>query len=275
MKAAAFEYSAPASADAAVSAVGLTSDGKFLAGGQSLGPMMQLRLATPAALVDVTRLPQLLGVQDRSASYAIGAAITHAAIEDGLQGVADGGMLAAVARNIAYRAVRNRGTIGGSLAHADPAADWVTALTVLGAELALLGPAGRRVVPMTGFILGAFTTDLAPGELIEAVLVPKLSGGAAWGYQKICKKTGEFADAIGAVVLDPDRGFARIVAGALSGAPVLLQGLAVRVAQDGLAAVTPETIASALKDAAPDLDRIGLRLHGVAIKRALIQALTP
>lgn len=271
MKAAAFAYSAPASTDAAIRALG--SDGKVLAGGQSLVPMMQLRLATPAALVDVTRLPGLQGVEDKGASYSIGAAVTHAAIEDGLHKLDDGGMLAAVARNIAYRAVRNRGTIGGSLAHADPAADWVTALTALGADLALLGPAGRRVVPMERFILGAFTTALAPGELIGAVVVPKLSPGSAWGYQKICKKTGEFADAIGAVVLDPDRGFARIVAGALSGAPALLPGLAARVAQDGLEAATPEIIAEALSEAAPDLDRVAMRLHGVAIKRALVQAL--
>jgi carbon-monoxide dehydrogenase medium subunit len=275
VKAAAFDYSAPATTEAAVATVALSSDGKFLAGGQSLGPMMQLRLATPTSLVDLTRLAQLQGVTDRGQSYAIGAAVTHAAIEDGLHPVADGGMLAAVARNIAYRAVRNRGTIGGSLAHADPAADWLTTLTALGAELTLVSPTGRRTVPMHGFILGAFTTALEPGELIEAVLVPKLSPGAAWGYQKICKKTGEFADAIGAVVLDPDRGFARIVAGAMSGAPVLLPGLAAHVAQDGLAAVTPDTIGQALAEAAPDLDRVAMRLHSVAIKRALLQALTP
>jgi carbon-monoxide dehydrogenase medium subunit len=273
VKAAAFDYSAPASAEAAVTALGLTSDGKFLAGGQSLGPMMQLRLATPAALVDVTRLAPLQGVQDRGAVYAIGAAVTHAAIEDGLHSMADGGMLAAVARNIAYRAIRNRGTIGGSLAHADPAADWVTTLMALGADLALAGPAGRRTVPMDGFILGAFTTALEPGELIEAVLVPKLSAAAVWGYHKICKKPGEFADAIGAVVLDPDRGYARIVAGAMSGAPVLLPGLAARIAEDGLAAATPDPIAAALTAAAPGLDRVAMRLHSVAIKRALIQAL--
>jgi carbon-monoxide dehydrogenase medium subunit len=271
MKAAAFDYSAPTSAEAAIHALG--SDAKILAGGQSLGPMMQLRLATPAALVDVTRLPQLQGVQDRGASFAIGAAVTHAAIEDGLYPMADAGMLASVARNIAYRAVRNRGTIGGSLAHADPAADWVTTFIALGAELTLVSPTGRRVVPMDGFILGAFTTALEPGELIEAVLVPKLSPSAVWGYQKICKKIGEFADAIGAVVLDPDRGAARIVAGAMSGAPVLLPGLAARIAQDGLAAVTPDAIGAALTEAAPDLDRVAMRLHSVAIKRALLQAL--
>ena len=266
MKAAAFDYAAPASPADAVNAMG--DDSKFLAGGQSLGPMMQLRLATPAALVDIARLPQLLRVEERGDHHAIGAAITHAAIEDGRFPLQDGGMLASVARNIAYRAVRNRGTIGGSLAHADPAADWVTTLIAIGADLALIGPGGARRVPMDGFILGAFTTALGPGEMIEAVLVPKLSASAVWGYNKICKKVGEFAEAIGAAVFDPARGYARIVAGATSGAPVILHDLARNVAQSGLAAATPEAIAAAL----PGLDRVALRLHSVAIRRALSQA---
>ena len=275
MKAAAFDYIAPATPLDAVNAMRRDADCKYLAGGQSLGPMMQLRLATPAALVDIARLAQMQTVEDRGDHHAIGAAVTHAAIEDGRFVLADSGMLAAVARNIAYRAVRNRGTIGGSLAHADPAADWLSALTAIGADLSLIGPDGRRRVAMDGFILGAFTTALGPGELIEAVLLPKLSESAVWGYNKICKKTGEFADAIGAAVFDPPRGFARIVAGATTGAPILLHDLARLVAQSGIAAATPSVITAALAAAAPGFDRVALRLHEVAIRRALSQALTP
>jgi carbon-monoxide dehydrogenase medium subunit len=274
MKAAAFDYIAPATPQAAVNAINPDADCKYLAGGQSLGPMMQLRLATPATLVDIGRLAQMQTVEDRGDHHAIGAAITHAAIEDHRFTLADQGMLAAVARNIAYRAVRNRGTIGGSLAHADPAADWLSTLTAIGADLSLIGPAGRRRVPMDGFILGAFTTALHPGELIEAVLLPKLSPSAVWGYHKICKKIGEFADAIGAVVFDPPRGFARIVVGATAGAPIVLHDLAQHVAQSGLAAATPAAITAALTAAAPGFDRIALRMHEVAIRRALTQALT-
>ena len=274
MKSAPFAFVSPASAEEAVRAC-VTADGesKLVAGGQSLGPMMNLRLATPSTLVEIRRIEALRRIEDAADHHAIGAGVTHAALEDGAHPLADGGMLRTVAGGIAFRGVRNRGTIGGSLAHADPAADWVTALTALGATLRLRGPSRRRDVPMPGFMLGAFTTMLEPDELIEAVLVPRLSAGAAWGYYKICRKTGEFAEAIGAVVLDPDRGFARIVAGAMSGAPALLPTLAQRVASEGAGAATLEAAGAALAEAAPDLDRIAARLHAVAVKRALDQAL--
>ena len=268
MKAAAFEYVRPVDVAGAVAACG---EGQVLAGGQSLGPMMNLRLAMPGVLVDVGRLETLRGVEDRGTHVAIGAAVTHAAIEDGIAGLEDAGLLRFVAKDIAFRAVRNRGTIGGSVAHADPAADWVSALTAIDADLELCGPEGARRVAMHGFVLGAYTTALGPGELIEALLIPKVSAGAAWGYCKIARKAGAFADAIGAVLLDPDRGAARVVAGALSGAPVLLEGLAAQAA-GGVAADLAE-ISAVLAAAVPGLDRVKARLHAVAVRRALLQAL--
>ncbi|HWK47898.1 MAG TPA: FAD binding domain-containing protein [Stellaceae bacterium] len=270
MKAAAFDYVAPTALEEAIRLLaGAPDEAKPLAGGQSLGPMLNLRLAMPALLVDLGRIEALRRVEDRGDHHAIGALVTHATLEDRIHRLADGGMLARVARDIAYRAVRNRGTIGGSLAHADPAADWLTALTVLDARLGLAGPDGRRDIALADFVRGAFTTALRPGEVIERVLLPKLGAGARWAYYKICRKPGEFAEAIGAVVLDPGRRVARIVAGALGGAPARLDDLAARVASDGPASADPETLDRALDAAVPGLDPVGRQLHAVALRRAL------
>ena len=119
----------------------------MLAGGQSLGPMLNLRLAQPRLLVQVDRLPELAGVAADADAVTIGACVTHAAIADGRVPDIGGNVLARVADDIAYRAVRNRGTIGGSLCHADPAADWVTVLTALDAIAVLQGPVARAVCP--------------------------------------------------------------------------------------------------------------------------------
>jgi carbon-monoxide dehydrogenase medium subunit len=127
--------------------------------------------------------------------------------------------LARVAEGIAYRAVRTRGTIGGSLCHADPAADWVTVLTALGAEVLTNRD---RTLALHAFILGAFRTALQPGELVRAVRVPKLLSGARWGYVKACRKPGEFAHAMAAVLVD--RATIRAVIGATGGAPIILEG---------------------------------------------------
>ena len=117
---------------------------KFIAGGQSLGPMLNLRLAQPELLVDLTRMGELKQVEETAETVSIGACVTHADIEDGRVPDVEGGVLGAVARGIAYRAVRNRGTIGGSLAHADPAADWISCLAALGASVVVRGRAARR-----------------------------------------------------------------------------------------------------------------------------------
>ena len=129
MKPAPFEYARPQTVGEAVRLLAATPDAKVLAGGQTLGPMLNLRLAQPAVLVDIGRIPELAAVTEDRDAITIGATVTHAAIEDGRISDPTGGFLAQVARGIAYRAVRTRGTIGGSLAHADPAADWLSALT--------------------------------------------------------------------------------------------------------------------------------------------------
>src|SRR5258706_5303098 len=161
--------------------------------------------------------------------------------------------------------------MGGSLAHADPAADWPLALAALDATVLLRGRAGERRVPADGVMTAAFTTGLRDDEIVEAVLVPKLSGAARFGYFKFCRKTGEFPEASAAVVLDPERRLARLFVGALSGAPQPLPGLARALAEQGAAAATPDAVATALAAAAPGLDAVERRMHAGTVLRALRQ----
>jgi carbon-monoxide dehydrogenase medium subunit len=170
--------------------------------------------------------------------------------------------------------VRNRGTVGGSLAHADPAADWPLALTALDARAEIAGPKGIRQAPVHGLMTGAFTTVLEEDELIVAVRVAKLSAKARWGYWKFCRKPGEFPEASAACVFDPDRGTARLFIGALDGPPTGLPGVASAVASSG-ALPSLEELDAALAAALPKLDAIDRRLRAVVAQRALKRALGP
>jgi carbon-monoxide dehydrogenase medium subunit len=195
---------------------------KIMAGGQSLGPMLSLRLVAPDTIIDITGLAELKHVEVTGEELVIGACVTHADIEDGRIPDVTRGAMQRVASAIAYRAVRNRGTIGGSLSHADPSADWVSTFAALGATLSLRSAKGARLVAMKDFMLGALESVLQPGEMLEAVRVPVMSPSARWGYVKSCRKTGEFAHAIGAVLIDPEAGRARVVIGAVEAAPIIV-----------------------------------------------------
>jgi carbon-monoxide dehydrogenase medium subunit len=140
--------------------------------------MLNLRLAQVGQMVDLSRLDALRGFELRADVLRIGAAVTHARIEDGELPDVTHGLLPSVASNIAYRAVRNRGTLGGSLAHADPAADWVSTMRLLDAAIVLQGPSGERSLPASEFLLGPFTTALAADEIVVAVDVPCFSPDA-------------------------------------------------------------------------------------------------
>jgi aerobic carbon-monoxide dehydrogenase medium subunit len=222
MKAAAFDHARAANVSEAVGLLAGNAGARVLAGGQSLGPMLNLRLAQPRLLVQVNRLSELCGVAADAQGVTIGACVTHAAIADGLVPDIGANLLAGVAENIAYRAVRNRGTIGGSLCHADPAADWVTVLMALDALVVLQGPDGSRSLLVRDFIQGAFRTALATAEIVVAVRVPRLADSACWGFAKACRKPGDFAHAMSAVQIS--RGHRRIVIGALDSKPLLLEG---------------------------------------------------
>jgi len=269
MKPVAFDYARPASVAEAVRLLAGNPEAKVLAGGQTLGPMLNLRLAQPALLVDITRIPELAAVSEDADAIMIGATVTHAAIEDGRVADPTGGFLARVARGIAYRAVRTRGTIGGSLAHADPAADWLSCLTALGAEVLIAAPTGTRRVALAGFVRGALETELAEGELLVAVRVPRFSREARFGFHKICRKTGEFADAIGVAALDPTRQLTRLVASTASGAPIVVEDATLDRARP------PDVgdLQLRLVQAGLEGDAYDLKLHATAVRRAIQQVL--
>jgi carbon-monoxide dehydrogenase medium subunit len=189
MKAAAFAYERPSDLNAALGLMTRT-DGttKVIAGGQSLGPMLNLRLVEPDLIIDIAGLSELKQAERSGDELVIGACITHGDIEDGRIPDVSRGALQRVASAIAYRAVRNRGTIGGSLSHADPAADWVSALPALGAKVRLRSLAGVRDLAIEDFVTGALESALRPGEILEAVRVPVMTPSAHWGYVKACRK---------------------------------------------------------------------------------------
>jgi carbon-monoxide dehydrogenase medium subunit len=278
VKPVAFDYARPTEL---ADAVGLLAAGersaKVLAGGQSLGPMLNLRLAAPDLLVDITRIAELARVEESTDAVVLGACVTHAAIEDGRVADATRGIMSKVARGIAYRAVRNRGTLGGSLAHADPSADWITALAALDATVMVAGAAGRRTLPVAELMVGAFESSLAPDEVLEAVRIPRVSASTRWGFHKICRKAGELAEAIAAVLWDPDRGVERVVVGATGSAPVVVEDAA-RLHEgrrermrDGVPGDTPEG-RRLLAHEGMGADAYERQLHIVALRRALAEA---
>jgi carbon-monoxide dehydrogenase medium subunit len=268
MKAAKFDYEAPASLDEALSRLA-ESGGKAVSGGQSMGPMLNMRLATPDLLVDLRRLDELNGYSQGDGKLVVGAAVTHAQVEDGALPDVTKGMMASVASDIAYRPVRTRGTIGGSLCHADPAADWPSALTALDATLVVAGTGGTRRIGIDDFLLGAFAIALNEGEVLIAVEIPVLSDAARWGYFKFCRKTGEFAETICGVVFDPANDIRRVVLGALGGAPKRLGEL-----EDNLGNGVPgdDDIAAAIDALGIAFEPPQLVMHNTAVRRALRQA---
>ena len=264
MKPAQFEYTRPKSTQEAIALLSQPdANAKVIAGGQSLGPMLNLRLARPGKLVDIRHLPDLRTVRADSKFFAIGATLTHAEIEDIAFEDFSRGLLPFVAHGIAYRAVRNRGTVGGSLAHADPAADWVSTMAAIGATIVISGTGGERRVPAHQFLIGAFTSEVSATEILTAIELPRLSARVRWGYCKICRKTGEFAEAIGVVAHDPQRAGYRLVASTPAGAPLVLTSAG---------RPEPADLARRLIEAGFAGDGIELDLSGAVLKRALAAA---
>ena len=275
MKAPAFDYVRPQSLSEAVGLLTAGgSEAQVIAGGQTLLAMMNLRVASPRLLIDIARLPELAAVAEEDDSVTLGAGVTHATIEDGRTPDPSRGLMARVAEGLAYRAIRNRGTIGGSLALSDPAAEWPAVFIALDAEAVLFGPAGRRSLKCTQFTTGIYETKLADYEIIESIRIPRLSTDARWGYVKLCRKSGEFANALAVAVADRARNHYRIVLGAANGAPLLLSAASQAFADNRL---EPEVLRAGV---AADLDRAGDRhfddfqrdLHMVAAMRAVLQA---
>ena len=274
MKAAAVDYVRPRSLTEAIDRLAAAPDeARVIAGGQSLLAMMNLRLASPALLIDIVRLPELLAVTDDADAVTLGACVTHAAIEDARTPDPSRGLMPRVASTLSYRAIRNRGTIGGSLALAGPAADWPAVFAALDAEVTVLGPNGRRALKCAEFATGPYETKLTDEEIIESLRIPKLSAETRWGYVKLCRPSALFADALAVVIVDPGRGFARVVIGAANGAPLALDDTARLVAagHSDLEALRSAIAADLNRASDRHFDEFERSLHTVAAIRAVQQ----
>jgi carbon-monoxide dehydrogenase medium subunit len=276
MKPAHFEFARAASLGEAAAMLREANGGaKAVAGGQSLGPMLNLRLVQPSVLVDITAIPELTRVEEDPEGITIGACVTTSDIEDGRVRMEELPILSTIAAGVAYRAVRNRGTIGGSICHADPAGDWLPALCAVGAECIVADGRHVRRVPVEQFVAGAFEVTLQQGELLQAIRIPRPSGTARCGYYKVCRKAGEFALASCAVLLDRERDRFRAVIGATQGRPIVVADA--RTIFDGIpgpgsAVRLDETAATGLLRRAGLTASTTIRLHLTALTRAAVQA---
>jgi carbon-monoxide dehydrogenase medium subunit len=195
-------------------------DAKVLAGGQSLVPMLNLRMVSAERLVDISGIAALKAWSADDREVRIGACVTHEQIQLGEVADPSNGLMPKVAAAIAYQAVRNRGTIGGSLALADPSADWLTTTAALGATIEWEGPDGPGSCLAEEFVAAAYTTRLEMSDLLTGIRIPRLDPAASWGTYKLCRKTGEFAHAMAMVIRDPKA--PRAFLGATDGAPIRL-----------------------------------------------------
>ena len=279
-----FAYHRPGSLDEAVGLLASTDDARPLAGGHSLLPMMKLRLAEPAAIVDLGRIPGLDGIESDGDSLRIGALATHAAVaaSEVVRGACP--VLAETAALIGDRQVRTRGTIGGSVAHADPGADYPTVLKALGATILLTGPGGAREVAADDFFVGVFTTALGPGELVTGVRVPALGAGRGAAYAKHEHPASGYAVAgvaAAASVADGKCSEARVVVGGVTGMAVAADDAAnvmigIAPVDEAAIAAAAERVAGALDGAVGDTYASGeyrVHLATVLARRAIGTAL--
>lgn len=203
----AFEYHAPRSVGEAVTLLGsLGADAKLLAGGHSLLPMMKLRFAQPAHLIDLNRIEALRGIREDGDTIRIGAMTVENALIASPVLKARVPLLAEAAKLIADPQVRNRGTIGGDIAHGDPANDHPALSLALEATFVLTGPDGERTVAADDFFLGLYVTALAENEILTEIRMPAFAPKTGWAYEKLKRKTGDWATAGAAVVLRLDGG---------------------------------------------------------------------
>lgn len=258
MKPAAFEYVAARSVDEAVALLGEHGDeAKILAGGQSLVPLLNMRLALPSVVLDIGRLGELKSAEETSTGVRYGAGVTHASVEDRRVPDPVGGLLHRVAGGIGYRAVRTKGTMGGSLAHADSSAEWPVVLSAVGATVVARSLRGERTIPVAELVQGFFTNALDDDELLVSVDVP--SSSDRFGFAKLARKPGEFAESLAIARLN---GTAEVWLGAAREVPV-------RIELDGLDDVVGQVEAALVDDVE---DRYLRHLHGVAAKRAVEDA---
>lgn len=269
MKSAKFDYVvANTVAEAAASLSSAGASAAIIAGGQSLVPMLNLRVAAVDVLVDISGIEGLKTTRETPTGLLIGALTTHADIEDGKISDPFGGLLRHVAAGISYRAIRNYGTIGGSVALADPAADWPVCLMALGANVCIAAGETIRSQPIATFIQGQYTTALGKSEIVVGLDVPRPDAQFSWGFRKVVRKSGAFADSIAVVV--QRGGTVSIALGGAVPRPFLLAAAAKQLGDgktsDGAlrAAVTQDLTAQM-----PQADAYLMRLHTSTILHAV------
>ena len=259
----------------------LGEDCKIIAGGQSLGPMLNYRVVRPTSVIDIGRIAVLREISHDADKISIGAAVSHAAIEDWNCRLPLERFLSKVARGIAYRAIRNRGTIGGSLAHADPAADWPVVVSALNAEIEIRSLKRLRIISARKLFLDQMETALAPHEVLTRITIERGAPRRTYGYYKIARKTGEFADSISAVCLDlkEERAIseANVWLGAALATPCQLTEVERLLKGKRAGDWSPDWVSEAVRGALPspenEYERYKLQLHCVAVARALQDAL--
>ena len=211
MKLPPFEYACPTTLPEAVQLLASRDgDAKAIAGGQSLMPMLAFRLAQPALLVDLRKLGDLRGIRISEKGVTLGALVRWREIEDDDRLDTAHPLLKAAIAHVAHYQIRNRGTVGGSIAHADPAAEMPGIAMTCDAEIAVVGKSGAHVIQAADFFQGALTTALTTDEIIVEIRLPAWPAGRRWGFQEFARRRGDFAMAAAAVFYDQDeRGKAR------------------------------------------------------------------
>lgn len=218
MKPAKFDYIAPTTLDAAIEALAAADgEGKVMAGGQSLMPLLNFRMARPTIVVDLTKIAGLSFIEDRGATIAIGALTRHVEIETSAVIAQRLPVMSAAMRHVAHLAIRNRGTIGGSISHADPAAELPMLALFYSATIKVRGPGGARAIPAEDFFVAALTTCLEPDEIVHEIEIPAVPC-SGWGFEEVARRFGDFALACIAVSIEC-RG------GVVSGARVAAMGI--------------------------------------------------
>ena len=285
MKPAKFDYYAPGSLPEALALTAQFGDeAKILAGGQSLMPLMNMRLARPGVVIDINRISEMAYIsQDGNDALAIGALTRQRAMERSSAVRETFPLLAAAVPYIGHSQIRNRGTIGGSMAHADPAAELPALGLALDAELTLASATGQRVVKAEDFFLGQLTTALAPGEILTEVRFPGAIGRWAWGFQEVCRREGDFA-LVGAIaLLDLDGSgacqAARITMFGVGGAPARIPTAEERLVGTTVDSADREAAAEAVSQALDPVSDIHAsatyrkQVGGVMARRALEDAI--
>ena len=274
MKPAAFEYHRPASAaESVVLLAELGDEAKVLSGGQSLIPMLSLRLAVFEHLVDIGRLDELEGIEHRDGGLWIGATTTEAAVEHSHEVASSVPLLARATPFVGHFQIRNQGTLGGSVAHADPAAEYPAVALALGATIDALSPRGVRTIAAEEFFTGLWDTALASDELLTGVTFPVWSGRCGFAIQEVARRHGDFAiaGAVVAVELDADDRVRRCGIGLIGLGSTPLRASAAEAAATGTSAADIDA-AELGRVAVADLTAVPSDLHGSSAYRARVGA---